>query len=91
MNHELAKKLKEAGFREKNPQLKYEPIVVNEDNLDLIQAPTLSELIAACGGYVDLMVWNGDRAVATNIDAVEGHGSTPEEAVVNLWLELNKK
>ena len=91
MDYELAKQLKDAGF----PQ--HERLGIGNGDIfingkyGLMYVPTLSELIEACGGYVDLMVWNGDRAVASNIDAIEGRGSTPEEAVANLWLSLKNK
>lgn len=67
--------------------------------------PTLSELIEACGGDSitirlqsywsenDLM-WQADTSGNFMVDA-ENHiaevGSTPEEAVAKLWLELKKK
>lgn len=68
-------------------------------------SPTLSELIEACGeefmltnemGYWD--AWSNQRAERTyparmgEVGAkYECRGKTPEEAVANLWLELNKK
>lgn len=58
--------------------------------------PTLSELIEACGeGFNTLTrygksVTSGYRAWGWNGDD-DCDGSTPEEAVARLWLELNKK
>ncbi len=60
-----------------------------------IYVPTLSELIEACikekfqlvkldGGW---HAQSGENWVV----ACKGSGETPEEAVVNLWLALNKK
>jgi len=66
--------------------------------------PTLSELIEACGdnenrfirlqSYYDKndLMWQADDNGGFIIrdDIVSGTGSTPEEAVAKLWLELNK-
>lgn len=63
--------------------------------------PTLSELIEACGdefGSIErrvlevgiiqnIIVWDCWDSTPLN----RGYGSTPEEAVAKLWLELNKK
>ncbi len=101
MNYELALKLKNAGF----PQRDYKvinpnPIEINVTNIDEIQkgivveqAPTLSELIEACGDKFDALV-SSERSggwMATDGRGLSGDGPTPEEAVANLWLELNKK
>ena len=61
--------------------------------------PTLSELIEACEGRYPNMVivkgslgWNaGVGSGITDGVAIEDNCSTPEEAVANLWLELNSK
>ena len=91
MNQELAKKLKEAGY----------PSIVNvgwddgfEEHLTL---PTLSELIEACGdsfknlkrasnGYYlsKIYKWQTNNGMGGK----QIYGQTPEEAVANLWLEL---
>ncbi len=60
--------------------------------------PTLSELIETCDKFGMLEV-NSSTKIWTAIEwddehntlGREGKGSTPEEAVANLWLELNKK
>lgn len=92
MTYELAKKLKEAGFRD-NIYLYFEYKEVGN-------APTLSELIERCGEDFEMvrrifeyktdifLYW---LAECTNKKAICISGSTPEEAVANLWLELNKK
>lgn len=100
MNYELAKKLKDAGFEE----------ISNNDVERIIVdgswgAPTLSELIEACGGYF----WNLYRAQNVGMAGLnrDHHhygaetspelgigiqtGSTPEEAVANLYLALHNK
>lgn len=72
-----------------------------------LKIPTLSELIAACGGYLVLEKgqneWNaywdekpfqrpvGFHAIDLFMITNTGKGATPEEAVCNLWLALNKK
>lgn len=60
--------------------------------------PTLSELVRACGEKFQLTKWKDSWTASEEIyyddagyqDRI-GQGSTPEEAVANLWLELNKK
>lgn len=87
MNYELSKSLKEAGFPHQ------------EGWEDSDYYPTLEELIEACGDELDSMYrgsdgsWlaeqplteypNGER------ERKEGEGSTPSEAVANLWLALH--
>lgn len=91
---ELAQKLKAAGFRE---------VFLYEETRTVI-APTLSELVKACpqvfDGHNFHLTWAsvlemGDKWVAYYDDGgggsigIEGYGDTPDEAVANLWLELN--
>lgn len=89
MNYELAKKLKEAGFPKQLTKGLYFP---ND-----VYLPTLSELIEACGeGFHNLekfkIKWmaNGCKYPDEN-NTYLVEGSTPEEAVANLWLVLNKE
>lgn len=92
MNHELALKLKEAGF----PQV--QPHSSENDYTDCTK-PTLSELIEACGNSFGQFVKCSDGWVAENnwrgsnktVTIRQIAGLNPEEAVANLWLELNKK
>ena len=52
------------------------------------EEPTLSELIEACGkGFWELTKYPS-RWGAYEWKGREGSGSTPEEAVANLWLAL---
>lgn len=69
--------------------------------------PSLSELIEACGDGLHSLrkgswmgngvwvaskdQWNKEENVSIPMHPFVGSGSTPEEAVANLWLELNKK
>ncbi len=92
----LVKKLKEAGFPQKE-----KGDFVNPPDCELnypvsgigIYIPTLSELIEACGDEFGSLTREDDGsfyAVNVSNKAKYGFGSTPEEAVANLWLELNK-
>ena len=64
-----------------------------------VALPTLSELIEACykeGIYFELQGYNNewlafDGTQLTKEFNKKGEGKTPEEAVANLWLALNKK
>ena len=102
MNYTLAKQLKDAGF----PQIRHydikdcepEPLEDGSYNKnDFIAIPTLSELIEACGDRFYSVVRalpNDWRAFSDRDDAntiATADGSTPEEAVAKLWLEINKK
>ncbi|HEX9503598.1 MAG TPA: hypothetical protein VF974_04740 [Patescibacteria group bacterium] len=76
------------GNYEKALLFDYDP-----DEFD-IAIPTLSELIEACGDKFDNLhlVANDKSWEATGWDADSiGLGQTPEIAVAELWLELNKK
>ena len=101
MNYELAKKLKDVGF----PQKDISVIVGNEDSFvadpfhlnEYFYVPSLSELIEACGNEFSRLTRNKDlmgifwRAVSSSGIYSSIISNTPEEAVANLWLELNKK
>jgi len=70
-----------------------------------VRVPTLSELIEACGEDMQTLwqyqgvwfaaMWGGEYMSPDVVDASfpisKGEGPTPEEAVANLWLALNKK
>ncbi len=67
---------------------------------DAVEVPTLSELIEACGDGFDALLkgqrknnvyglWRADASDEAH--GISLTGSTPEEAVANLWLALNKK
>lgn len=52
----------------------------------------LSELIEACGIKFDMLqMFQLDEWYATGQGGWKGAGSTPDEALVNLWLKLNSK
>ena len=105
MNYELAKQLKDAGFpiAEKANKLSPERTYLTKD-LEFAYSPTLSELIEACGDKIHGIHQAEDMYGETVWFATLKHdyrkfisngpgreGKTPEEAVANLWLALNKK
>ena len=109
MNYNLAKKLKDAGYKfiemiDRSPHCYYcgHPFVEINDRYYIV--PTLSELIGMCGNK--LILWKFEEnwcAGIFNTSSGSGYtdsyvddypnpiekGLTPEEAVANLWLELN--
>ncbi len=105
ISYELAKKLKEAEFPQTgkshtwySPTGEYQinpiSVVVN----DSISIPTLSELIEACGKDFSILYNNlrDDEMgwwAGTNVKGIQNPimGKTPEIAVANLWLAINKK
>ena len=108
MNYKLALALKEAGFPQNTEHYyengKYISSWSDYFNCggELIAAPTLSELIEACGdGFDTLQKYEeGYIAVAETVtlDKKEmkmkhpsERGKTPFEAVAKLWLKLNHK
>lgn len=100
ITYEKAKELKENGF----PQKEITPSDVREamdyEQNEVVTFPTLSELIESCGdGFCSLHLcargfkvygWR-DSENEVGIDNFEEVGLTPEEAVANLYLALNKK
>ncbi len=86
MTYELCKKLKDAGWKSfegvDDFSLEYQDSIIS-----------LSELIEACGGKnMRLMADNlGNWSATSFIHAKNGEGEIPEEAVVYLFIELNKK
>lgn len=90
ISYEQAKALKEAGFPHSN--LWHDTgHWFSWDGGKL--TPTLSQLIDACGTHIKLEVFKDKNSYANCCDRKqhEQKGSTPEEAVMNLWIALNKK
>lgn len=103
ISYELAKELKEAGF----PQKLHDKNVVMLNSsgevemklpdICLIANPTLSELIESFPNkehnefYMLSKNHNREGWFATNGWGISTEGSSPEEAVAKLWLELNKR
>ena len=66
-------------------------------HIEAVYLPTLSELIEACGGdYHDFHLkwrsgfWWAVCSIGESPDLDWCQGSTPEEAVANLWLALQE-
>ena len=98
MTYELASKLKNAGFPNVvlNNGMSSDGETVKYTHI----TPTLSELIEACGEDFDNLtkgrfIKKGWMCNYAHDDQANedwnSEGSTPEEAVANLWLELNKE
>lgn len=108
MNYELAKELKETGFPQQTqwyyvqkkrsivliPRLKNKGIDYALTKIAGISAPTLKELIEACGDlFQTLTVYPNKtwRAISNTRAPYSYDGRSPEEAVARLWLASNKK
>lgn len=108
MNYELAKQLKNAGFPQGRTQMvwchgNYIPrsnIVIQTEDSDVSDAPTLEELIEVSGlknfglcrnnARTEDKVWTAfDHAIYDLADNACS-GSTPTEAVAYLCLQLKK-
>ncbi len=97
MTYELAKKLKEAGFsqKERNGLTWNDICELGNCPEEKMKVPTLSELIEACGnkfGKIEFINDNQEyKWIATDCEGNKCWEKNPEEAVAKLWLELNKK
>jgi hypothetical protein len=103
MTYELSIELKNAGFPQKGDwyygMIAGEPIIFTDYdescfNVEkLCVAPTLEELIEACGDGFYRLMRISDKVWDVKGEGVKDwcSGSTPSEAVANLWLALNKK
>lgn len=96
MEYKLAKSLKDAGFPQiKNVGAKGE-FLWGRRKEHQSYAPTLEELIEACGSsfYLLRRLNQGTRAriqwEAITEDYTQGEGETKKEAVARLWLALQK-
>ena len=102
MTYELALKLKNAGFPNLGGGIgeRYiypEPSYLGLSRIQACYDPNLSELIKECGEEFCILQTKitdnpNEKYRAGTFDGVGVcYGSTPEEAVANLWLEINKK
>ena len=107
MTYELALKLKNAGFPQTSSLFVWAiggdkcedefTYLLREDDSwsanEIINAPTLSELIEECGEEFYALWVRGDNTwfACKDMGDIGAEGSTPEESVAKLWLELNKK
>jgi len=88
MEYELAKELKDNNF--KTPRG-----IWFAEKMEYLPAPTLSELIEACGEDFDRLILRSPTInpfwEAYNLKDERERGKTPEESVARLWLGINKK
>lgn len=102
MTYDLAKALKDAGFRQVWPTGRGEMYVGEYESKGVregVYIPTLSELIEECGDVfcgvsknISSESWTAETFhLPTQFGPKVKHtsGSTPEEAVARLWLALN--
>lgn len=106
ITYELAKKLKDAGFPQEpyRDGKGFSHKQVSLEGGDLVKIPYLEDLIDACGdklGRVEHVMMRGveetwisySSKVENKLDIaayIVQQGSTPSEAIANLWLALNK-
>lgn len=99
LSYEMCKKLKDAGFPQKEPLL-YPPYQGELDTSTLapVYVPTLSELIEACGKDFAVLIrcengWHvgadGHPFSTMAEERPQGCGSNLSEAFANLYLALN--
>jgi hypothetical protein len=91
LTYHLAKELDEAGF----PRSGKGKLIGAPDSLvwraaDRVYAPTLCELIVACGTSFATLQRHGEWQ-ASDAAGIVLSGSSPEEAVARLWLALHGK
>lgn len=101
MNYKLAKQLKDAGFKQEGMGVmndEFDNAIDQEAaNWEHLYYPTLSELIEACGDRFGELSRTGERVnkwICYDYGCLcdlKSKGKTPEEAVANLWIKLNKK
>lgn len=110
MTYELAKELTDAGFSQEGFGMHWNGSVFTTQDIEGVYAPTLSELIEACGdrfqnvnltsGLMSMrnketLFWEACAYIKgetyTTWQNEDCKYSSPEEAIANLWLALNKK
>lgn len=97
MNYDLALELKNAGFPQPNVDQANGDLVfpgnwvMNKETGGVVYHPHLSELIEACEPRVHLFVGSdGAAAWGPYASSTRWVGSTPEEAVARLYLQLKR-
>lgn len=85
------------AFGRKGQRLHYKLTRKQQDSMlfvgvEVLSAPTLLELIEACGNkFAHLKRYYPSGIWEAATDGYEQQGSTPEEAVANLWISLHPK
>jgi len=87
MDYKLCKSLKDAGFPQKTGGVYFHE--GGYSTKPKISVPTLEELIEACGVGVSLFQHGNKWFSSLEPQGTAAEGSTPTEAVANLWLALN--
>lgn len=96
MDHKTALKLKEHGFTQEGNGMRWSGNVWTSnpmfDDSSYLYQPTLEELIEACSGSLLILAdvedhWNASGYVGQGYQICRG--STPSEAVANLYCALN--
>ena len=100
MEYKIAKLLKDAGYPQRETgNVEGFPgyvgyglgFLYNYNNEEPVYSPTLSEVIESCGDkFFELTRYSSSWAACGNETGLDGRGNTPEEAVANLWLLINK-
>ena len=97
LSYELALKLKEAGLNLEHHYDEHSCVRCDKPHFALCE-PNLEELIEACGDRFGKLERHGKYWQTTyplisaiNLPNRPEKGSTPIEAVANLYIELNKK
>ena len=103
MKYELAKKLKDAGFPQKEISHIGQHWIASDGDIQVHQGsddtecliPTLEELIGACGERFSILMYFPDDEKIWRVRECKGLGrffdaKTPSEAIANLWLELKR-
>ena len=86
--YKLYKRLKECGF----PQTGRGGSVVGKLGVDVVYAPSLEEVIEELDNKVFIHCY-GTKCCASNAlhsEAIRESGKSPLEAVINLYIKLNK-
>ncbi|MGY3406117.1 hypothetical protein ACVWZV_002230 [Bradyrhizobium sp. GM5.1] len=104
MDYASAGELRDAGFPQVGAHFYWSNHTIPETLWDIncadkvpfdaetIAAPTLEELIEACGEKFGSLGRNIDGWFAFDYEVRSSHfGKTPSESVASLWLALNKK
>lgn len=97
LTYEDCKELKEAGFPLKGLKdwnMTECPFVwghFKADDGESYIKPTLSELIEACGDDFGALYSDGMNGWLAEAYPCSGEGFSPEQAVKDLWLAINKK
>lgn len=103
ISHDLAKKLKEAGFPQVSTGFnglgyykdgtRFGTVLQGKIDSLIVYIPNLSELIEACGeeSVVILTIGNGMCTVLHGKTGIAVNGPTPEDVLSELYLAINKK